>query len=97
MIAIRKTLLLTITLFYITIINTNAFADQFKCYMEKTTKYTVEECEKESKEEKSQIDEFTISFFTYSVFSNIAIDYFNKQKKNSFKLSIIPYRPPITS
>ena len=91
--AIKKTLLLIVTLFYIAIINTNAFANQVTCDIEKTTKYTIEtECEKE----KDQIDEFTNDFFTYSLFSNAVISYFNTQQQNSVKLSILLYRPPIT-
>ncbi len=97
MIAIKKTLLLVITLFYIAIINTNAFTNQFQCDIEKTAKYTAVEYEKECEKEKDQIDEFINNFFAYSVSSNIAINYFSKQKKNSFKLSIVLYRPPIAS
>lgn len=97
MIATKKSLLLVITLFYIAIINANAFTNQFQCDIEKTVKYTAVEYEKECEKEKDQIDEFTNDLFTYSVSSNVAIDYFSKQKKNSFQLSIVLYRPPIAS
>ena len=97
MITIRKSLLLVVTLFYILIINANAFTNQFTCDIKKTTKYTLEKYEKECEKEKNQIDDFTNDFFTYSIFSNVATAYFNKQQKNSFKLSIVLYRPPIAS
>ncbi|MEN4053889.1 MULTISPECIES: hypothetical protein [Sulfurimonas] len=97
MIATKKTLLLVITFFYIAIINANAFTNQFQCDIEKTTKYTAVEYEKECEKEKDQIDEFTNDFFAYSVFSTILIQYCNTQKKNSFKLSLLLYRPPIAS
>ena len=96
MIVIEKTLLLVITLFFISTIDAHAYINQFKSDTEKTVKYTVEESEKETKEEKNQIDEVTSDFFTYSIFSNLTTTYCSKQKINFFKLSIPPYRPPIS-
>jgi len=94
---IKKTLLLMITFFYITVINANTFTSQFQCDIEKTAKYTSVEYEKECEKEKDQIDEYTNDFFTYSVSSNELTHYFSKQKKNFFKLLIVPYKPPIAA
>ena len=94
---IKKILLLVITFIYIAIINANAFTNQFQCDTEKATKYTTVEYEKECEQEKDQIDEFTNDLFAYSVFSTLLIQYCNTQRQNSFKLSIVLYRPPIAS
>ena len=92
-----KILLVAITLFFIAVVDINIFVHEFGCNTEKTVEYTFEECEKESKE-KNQSDEFTNNFSICSIFSSdIVIDYLYKQKKNTFKLSITIFKPPIIS
>ncbi len=88
---IKKTLLLTVTLLYITFINVNTFAKEFDCIIKTATEYTVEECEKD------RIDEFITVRFSYSDFSNTEPDYCGNQEKNFFQLSTVHYKPPISS
>jgi len=92
MIAIAKTLFIGIALFYIAIIDTNLSILEFKCDVEKTIKYTLEECE-----EKNQDDKQKNNFFTYLTFSNLAVNYLYKQKKYTFQISTTHFKPPIAS